>query len=55
MNILNELERPIRYRVNKVLLRSIGLISTFFLVLPISGYISTLDNTPSIVLTRYMM
>ena len=50
--VYSELVNPVKYRLMKIINRSIGLVLALYLCMSIPGYLSTLNNTPEIVLSR---
>ena len=50
--VYSELQNPVKYRLMKIISRSIILVLALYLVMSLCGYFSTLNNTPEIVLTR---
>ena len=50
--VYSELQNPVKYRLMKIIRRSILLVLVLYLVMSLCGYFSTLNNTTEIVLTR---
>lgn len=50
--VYSELVNPVKYRLMKIITRSIALVLALYLCMSIPGYLSTLNNTPEIVLSR---
>lgn len=50
--VYSELVNPVKYRLMKIINRSIALVLALYLCMSIPGYLSTLNNTPEIVLSR---
>jgi amino acid permease len=52
MPIYKELADPTKPRVTKVIWRSTWTVAFFYTLTPIFGYLSTLSNTPTVIVTR---
>ena len=50
--VYQELVNPVKYRLMKIIRRSILLVFSLYIVMSFAGYFSTLDNTPEIILSR---
>lgn len=50
--VYQELVNPVKYRLMKIIRRSLLLIYTLYILMSLAGYFSTLNNTPEIVLSR---
>ena len=50
--VYQELVNPVKYRLMKIIRRSILLVFSLYLMMSLAGYFSTLNNTPEIVLSR---
>ena len=50
--VYKELVNPVKYRLMKIIRRSIILVFVLYVIMSVSGYFSTLNNTPDIVLSR---
>jgi amino acid permease len=50
--IYSELSNPVKRRIMKVIRSSTVLVVTFYYIMALSGYFSTLKDTPEIVITR---
>ena len=52
MPVYSELVNPVKYRLMKIITRSIALVLGLYICMSLPGYLSTLNNTPEIVLSR---
>lgn len=43
---------PVKYRLMKIIRRSIILVFVLYIMMSMAGYFSTLNNTPEIILSR---
>ena len=50
--VYQELVNPVKYRLMKIIRRSILLIFCLYASMSMAGYFSTLNNTPEIILSR---
>lgn len=50
--VYKELQNPVKYRLMKIIFRSILIVWVLYVVMGTCGYFSTLNNTPELVLTR---
>ena len=50
--VYSELVNPVKYRLMKIITRSIVLVLALYLFMSIPGYFSTLENTPEVILSR---
>ena len=50
--VYQELVNPVKYRLMKIITRSIILVFSLYMIMSLSGYFSTLNNTPEVVLSR---
>jgi amino acid permease len=50
-----ELTLPVKRRVTKVILRAMSVVVMFYITIPVLGYLSTLDKTPTIIVARPML
>ena len=50
--VYKELVNPVKYRLMKIIRRSILLVFVLYVIMSVCGYFSTLNNTPDIVLSR---
>lgn len=53
--IYAELANPQRQRVTKVIFRSAYIVAFFYTAVPFLGYLSTLNFTPTVIVTRPML
>ena len=51
--VYSELVNPVKRRLMKIIRRTILLVLILYLVMSLSGYWATLNNTPEVVLLRY--
>jgi amino acid permease len=50
--VYQELVNPVKYRLMKIIRRSIILVFSLYVIMSLSGYFSTLNNTPEVILSR---
>jgi len=50
--IYSELANPVKRRIMKVIRSSTIMVVTIYYIIGTTGYFSTLDNTPEIIMTR---
>ena len=50
--VYQELVNPVKYRLMKIIKRSIILIFSLYVIMSLAGYFSTLNNTPEVILSR---
>ena len=50
--VYSELVNPVKYRLMKIIKRSIILVLALYICMSVPGYLSTLNNTPEVVLSR---
>jgi len=52
MPVYSELVNPVKRRLLAIITRTISLVMVLYLVMSLSGYFATLNNTPEVVLLR---
>ena len=50
--VYSELVNPVKYRLMKIIKRSILLVFSLYVIMSLAGYFSTLNNTPEVILSR---
>lgn len=50
--VYSELQNPVKYRLMKIIRRSIILVLALYITMSLAGYFSTFQNTPEIILSR---
>jgi len=50
--VYSELKNPVKRRLMSIIRRTIILVLALYLVMSLSGYFATLDNTPEVILLR---